>query len=746
MLKNVKVGMKLTLGFGILIIIAIVLSSFGIITVRKIEHVSNMKGIANKILVAELQSKAERKEYLNSGKEERKQLFMDYVAEMEEDISMMRNITQSDDVVRMLNDITAETKKYRSIFEKVTQVSDFSQGYLNKDNAEFLEANDVLIKSGRNLFAFVDGLAEYEDAMMQSTMRQAIFTLLAVLVVAVILGIIIAIIMTRALTVPIRQIQEAAEQIALGNLEDVISIHQTDEIGSLADSFREMQSGLKDKAKVAEKIALGDTEVEIVIASEVDVLGKAMVGMRESLSKKADVANKVANGDLNVVVEVMSNKDQLGASMVTMVENLKKSQEEVKTAMDQVEAGLKEAQAVVNEVNRVAEQLRVGNLKQRAHYETDDKAFQQLISGFNSAIENILEPVNESVKVLALVAKGDLTRKISGEYQGDHNLMKNALNETIDSLNETLEQVQMAMDQVAAGASQVSASSQTLSQGAAEQASSLEEITSSMTEMGSQTSQNAENADSADRLVADAAGAAEEGNSRMEQMLDAMREINDSSKEIGRIIKVIDEIAFQTNLLALNAAVEAARAGVHGKGFAVVADEVRNLAQRSATAAKETTELIEGSTQKVDVGSKIAEDTATALQKIVTGVKKVNDLIGDIAASSNEQTQGINQINDALGQIDDVTQANTTNAEESASASEELSSQADHVKSLLEKFKLASNGGNGIRKPTKKKSLPGSRTMEMPARSPKDPAMQRLKDELSPEAVIRLDDDDFEDF
>ncbi len=302
--------------------------------------------------------------------------------------------------------------------------------------------------------------------------------------------------------------------------------------------------------------------------------------------------------------------------------------------------------------------------------------------------ENLQHEVVDSLKKLAA---GDLTFKVQPRDAEDQ--VRTALQKVGDDLNRVISQVNLASGQVAVAAGQVSDASQALSQGATEQASSLEQITSSMAEMAAQTRMNADNAAQADQLVRQAGEAAQRGNRQMREMVVAMAEISQASSSISRIIKVIDEIAFQTNLLALNAAVEAARAGQHGKGFAVVAEEVRNLAARSARAAHETAELIEGSVGKTEKGSTIAGQTAEALEEIVQAVGKVTTLVADISASSKDQALGISQVEQGLSQIDQVTQQNTASAEESAAAAEELAAQAQQMRAMLAVFSLRAGSG-----------------------------------------------------
>jgi len=238
--------------------------------------------------------------------------------------------------------------------------------------------------------------------------------------------------------------------------------------------------------------------------------------------------------------------------------------------------------------------------------------------------------------------------------------------------------------QMVEATAQISAASQSLAEGATEQAAGLEETSSSLEEMASQTRQNSENAQQCNVLMVEAKDVVDQMASATQEMVKAIEEIKTSADETVKINKVIDEIAFQTNLLALNAAVEAARAGEAGKGFAVVAEEVRNLAMRSAEAAKNTADLLEGSLKKAENGVQVVTQVREALEKTETNASKVAELIGEIAAASQEQSQGIDQVNQAISQMDKVTQANAANAEETASAAGELNAQADRIRRVVD--------------------------------------------------------------
>jgi methyl-accepting chemotaxis protein len=432
---------------------------------------------------------------------------------------------------------------------------------------------------------------------------------------------------------------------------------------------------LNDANQVLQRMAVNDYTVAMQAERYQGMLREFAEGInmvQTRLLSVQDAFVRVSRGDNSRLPEFLklgrrSENDQLMpaiTNMMQVIENL------------------------INEVERLTKASVNGELKVRGNVERFEGEYQRVVLGFNNAIDAITGPVNEASAVLQEMATGNLNVQVSGNYQGDHALLAQAVNHTVDSFNEVLSEFQTASGQVASGAQQLSNSSQVLSQAAAEQASTVEEITASLDEIAGQTRHNAENATQANLLATSAKDQAHSGNEQMRKMLESMATINDSSANISKIIKVIDEIAFQTNILALNAAVEAARAGQHGKGFAVVAEEVRNLAARSANAAKETTDLIESSIQKVNVGTQIANETAKSLDQIVEGVAKTSVLVGEIANASNEQASGITQVNLGVNQIAQVTQTNTATAEESAASSQELAGQAEMLKEMVERFQL----------------------------------------------------------
>jgi methyl-accepting chemotaxis protein len=298
-------------------------------------------------------------------------------------------------------------------------------------------------------------------------------------------------------------------------------------------------------------------------------------------------------------------------------------------------------------------------------------------------LENVLA---ETARVMTAMAGGDLTTRMEGVYTGEYAKLSESVNGCTDRLKDVVTEIRAAAVSVASASTQIAQGNNDLSSRSQEEASSLEETAASVEEMTATVKQNAENARQASQVAKGAREHAEKGGAVVSSAVTAMQGINASSKKIADIIGVIDEIAFQTNLLALNAAVEAARAGEQGRGFAVVATEVRNLAQRSATAAKEIKSLINDSVEKVSEGSRLVNESGTTLEAIVLSVKKVNDIIAEIAAASEEQSTGIDQINKAVTQIDETVQQNAALVEEAAAAAESLQEQSNRLTGLMETF------------------------------------------------------------
>ncbi len=523
------------------------------------------------------------------------------------------------------------------------------------------------------------------------------------------------------------------DRIGQGDIPEKITVDSKGDYRKMRDSVNSCidgLGGLVESSTVLKRMALNDhtQKVEGQYQGIFAETAQSTNEVRARLLAITKIMVNISKGDLSDLLGLKqigkrSAEDQILPAVSIMIENIK---------------------GVIDDIKLIAQEAAEGKLDSRADSARHQGEFALIVEGVNQTLDAIIEPIKETAVVLAAMQNGNLQIKVEGDYKGDHAILKNAVNETtaallniitevsniltemangnlnvgitgdykgdfveikeslnliIDSLNEILGGINLAAEQVSKASVQVASSSQMLAQGAAEQSSAIEELTASITQIAAQTNQNAAYANQANELALNARDNAIAGNTQMKGMLEAMEAINESSGNISKIIKVIDEIAFQTNILALNAAVEAARAGQHGKGFAVVAEEVRNLAARSASAAKETTDMIEGSIKKTEAGTKIAGETASALSKIVEGVSQAASLVGDIAVASNEQATGIAQIDKGVEQVSQVIQTNAATAEESASASEELSSQADLLKGQVAKFvlkKRAQNNGLSI--------------------------------------------------
>jgi methyl-accepting chemotaxis protein/uncharacterized membrane protein len=383
-----------------------------------------------------------------------------------------------------------------------------------------------------------------------------------------------------------------------------------------------------------------------------------------------------------------------------------------------------------------------GELKERIDASKFLGFYRDLADSMNGLMDSIVAPVEKTIGVLSALSDGNLNKKLDGEYRGTFLAMQEALNNTIDRLRETVSGIKETSTSVKIAAGEISSGSSDLSSRTEQQASSLEETAASMEEITGTVKQNSENAKAASELSADANVKAERGGTVVQQAVEAMSHIEASSQKITDIITVIDEIAFQTNLLALNAAVEAARAGEAGKGFAVVASEVRSLAGRSASASREIKQLISESNQKVKHGSDLVNQAGGTLLDIIESVKKVNELIADIATASQEQATGIHEINSAITQMDEVTQQNAALVQENTAAADSLATQSNTLEEMMRFFVLDDASQESASRNGKVMALKRPQTQA----APKKPSHKTMAGGYAIQAMAGTNDHEWEEF
>ncbi|AUI67769.1 methyl-accepting chemotaxis protein [Beggiatoa leptomitoformis] len=527
----------------------------------------------------------------------------------------------------------------------------------------------------------------------------------------------------RSITIPLHQAVQAIEAITRGKLDNVIKIHQFDEIGKLLQAFSIMQTQLreriqKDKLIMEEALRIkqavdSSTTSVLIMDSQFTIiyLNKSAHNLFKQMETccHQELVQLRADTLLNQSIDVLYKSPQQQRDLFTVLTTSQRAKFNLETLhIEYIVTPVFNEQgerigyvqeffdrtvevATEKEINSVIQSASCGDFEQRVDLKNKLGFFNTFSAGVNVIMDYNQLAVKDLMRIFSALAKGDLSQTVENDYLGALDTLKNDINSTVIKITAVMRLIQESADMVNTASEEIMLGNTSLSQRTEEQAAALEETAASMEEMTSTVQQNADNARQAIQLAITAQERANAGGTVVNQAVQAMGQISSSSRQVSDIIGVIDEIAFQTNLLALNAAVEAARAGEQGRGFAVVASEVRHLAQRSASAAKEIKNLIRDSVQKVEDGTRLVNQSGLMLEEIVLAVKKVNDIIAEISAASQEQSAGIHQVNKAVSQMDEMTQQNAALVEESAAASESMRSQAQKLKEYVSFFSLGKN-------------------------------------------------------
>jgi methyl-accepting chemotaxis protein len=453
---------------------------------------------------------------------------------------------------------------------------------------------------------------------------------------------------------------------------------------------------LNSIANVCQKIRQGNFEARIVLTARRSTRGlPQLTSLANEVNAAIDICDAFVRESMLAMQAASEGKYFRKIRPEGMLGSFAHASRGINEAIDllaQKEAAERSNTEMVNlvleKVKELAEAASQGNLDERIDGEEFTEQYRDLAECMNELISSILEPIADTIRVLNLLAEGDLTQQIEHEYYGTFGEMKEALNSTINRLTSMVHQIQSAADAVASASSEITTGSEDLAHRTEQQASTLEQTAASMEEMTAAIRQNTQNAQQARDTSGKATDVAKKGGEIVDNTVDSMQKIQNSSKKVEDIIVVIDEIAFQTNLLALNAAVEAARAGDAGKGFAVVAGEVRSLAARAAGSAKEIKDLIKESVSHVSNGVKLVNEAGETLKEIVNSNTEVASYVTDIAKASEEQSTGIESINTTVSQMDESTQQNAALVEENTAAAKSLADQADDLQKLTLFFQV----------------------------------------------------------
>jgi len=752
--NNISIRAKMILGFGAVIVLAIILSVYALIQVANIgsmyqDLVDHATSRHTNSLLAQSYVRAMRRTLTQTG----------MMAPTENAASINGLYTEFRDFYRSAHvalddydysvrtdpDFTQAERDYRLALSG--SVRTLLEQYANqlmipaRDMALVGDHDGILALAGgagaliNSLITATDYMMSMASDAMTATNNQAMTTtettatlLVVISVVIIIVAILLALFVAQAISKPVKQLVELTGHVSAGRLNINLDHSKItkDEIGmltrdvySMVDSVRGIVNDLSTFSH--ETSVNGDIEYRVNATryegdyrSMVEGLNSFTDGFVGDMLILLDILEKIGDGDFEFTVAQMPGKKALVNQKVDALKlNLNNINSDVDAMIEAATArgdlsfhiddskynnGWRE---LASGLNRIAEAVDAPIVEIRdvmsnlSHGKFDKKVtgnyagdFLSIREAVNSTIDTLSGYVSEISQTLTSIAGGDLTRSINREYVGSFTEIKTSINNINSTLQKAMGEISAAASNVLEGASKLTSNAMELADGSATQAASLEELNTSVEMINMQTQQFADNARNANQLSSKSNQNAQEGNMTMKQMLEAMMQIKDSSNNISKIIKVIQDIAFQTNLLALNAAVEAARAGEHGRGFAVVAEEVRSLAARSQDAASETTALIQDSISRVESGATVAQTTSSSLDTIVTDSHEVLSLINNITEAASDQAEMIAQISTTLLHTANTVQDNSKFAHEAAATAEELNTQSEMLQQLVGFFKL----------------------------------------------------------